>query len=197
MLKISDTPLTFLFMKSSRNSPKGKKFSLSSLQKNWPYAQLEISLHYDAATVMATPFTDANIAYDYFLKIWDMGTIDIQEDTVALFLDHQNKLIGHRRLLRGSAHSSLISRKMICAIGLLSLASGVILAHNRPSRTLEPSNADQRATNTLSYALDLLDIKLLDHLIITKDGYTNVPFLAQQTESGLYKQLCGSPFLIY
>jgi DNA repair protein RadC len=189
-------PLPLLLMESLQTRPKGRKISVRSLKKKWPYAQLEISLHYEAATVMPTPFTDSDIAYDYFLKIWDMDTIDIQEDVVALYLNQRGQLIGHRRLSRGDTHSALFSQKIICAIGLLCLASGVILAHNHPSGSLTPSKADHRATGQLSRSLALLDIQLLDHLIITTDGYTSIPVPKQRPEISPYTP-CVSTLSVY
>ena len=183
-------------MESLQTRPKGRKISVRSLKKKWPYAQLEISLHYDAATVMPMPIMHPSVAYDYFLKIWDMDTIDIQEDVVALYLNQRGQLIGHRRLSRGDTHSALFSQKIICAIGLICLASGVIVAHNHPSRSLIPSNADRRATGQLRRSLDLLDIQLLDHLIITTDGYTSIPVPKQRPETSLYTP-CVSPLSVY
>ena len=61
--------------------------------------------------------------------------------------------------------------KIIFAAALKSCASGIILAHNHPSGELDPSKEDIAVTKKLKAGAELLDIKVLDHLIISKEGF--------------------------
>jgi DNA repair protein RadC len=63
--------------------------------------------------------------------------------------------------------------RVVFTIALKSLATSIIVAHNHPSGNLKPSDSDRDITKKLKSAGSLLDIQLLDHLIITKDGYTS------------------------
>ena len=60
--------------------------------------------------------------------------------------------------------------RIVFAVILKSLTTSVILAHNHPSGTLSPSEADKILTEKIKNAAQLFDIKVLDHLIITPDG---------------------------
>lgn len=85
----------------------------------------------------------------------------------VLFLDHQNHLLAYEEMFRGSlAHTSVHPREI--AKRALQLNSGtVILAHNHPSGTAEPSALDLHLTRELTQALGLIDVKVLDHVIVT------------------------------
>jgi DNA repair protein RadC len=61
--------------------------------------------------------------------------------------------------------------EMVCAAALKSLSKGVIVVHNHPSGNLQPSSADIRVTADMNKGLNSIGIKLLDSIIITKDGY--------------------------
>jgi DNA repair protein RadC len=88
------------------------------------------------------------------------------ESFVVLFLDVKNRLIADRELFRGTlTHTSVYPREVV--IEALSYnAAGVILAHNHPSGLPEPSEADLRLTGALVQALNLVDIRVLDHFIV-------------------------------
>ena len=65
----------------------------------------------------------------------------------------------------------IVNIKEICQLALLGHAMQIIIAHNHPSGTLTPSQADRKLTDKLKNTLNLLDIELLDHLIITSESY--------------------------
>lgn len=67
--------------------------------------------------------------------------------------------------------SCIIDIKLILSVALKTVASSIVLLHNHPSSNLKPSKADIDITNKLKIAATTLKIVLLDHLIITKDGY--------------------------
>lgn len=94
-----------------------------------------------------------------------------REVFLALFLNRQNKLIKHKILFEGGVSASVVDVKVLFKEALNLLASGLIICHNHPSGSLTPSAEDVELTAKARAGCRLLDISLLDHLIITADGY--------------------------
>jgi DNA repair protein RadC len=86
---------------------------------------------------------------------------------VALWLDSQNRLIASEELFRGTLTQTSVYPREVVKKALLHNAGAVILAHNHPSGLAEPSRADEVLTSSLKQALALVDVKLLDHFIVT------------------------------
>ena len=72
---------------------------------------------------------------------------------------------------KGGVSGTFVDAKLVFSVALKCNASSIIIAHNHPSSNLNPSEADKSLTKKLKSAGQFLDITLLDHLIITKDGY--------------------------
>ena len=85
-------------------------------------------------------------------------------------LDVRRRLIGMVTVSVGTLTASLVPPRDVFGPALVANAAGVILTHNHPSGVAEPSQADERITKRLKSALELVDIRLLDHLVIG-DGY--------------------------
>ncbi len=86
---------------------------------------------------------------------------------VALWLDSQNRLIATEELFHGTLTQTSVYPREVVKRALACNAGSVILAHNHPSGLAEPSAADQMLTSTLKQTLALIDVKVLDHFIIT------------------------------
>lgn len=88
------------------------------------------------------------------------------ESFLVLFLDVKNRLICAEELFRGTlTHTSVYPREVVKA-ALAHNAANIMLAHNHPSGTLDPSVADHKVTQTLKQALDLIGVRVLDHFIV-------------------------------
>ena len=85
---------------------------------------------------------------------------------VALWLDAQNRLIADDTLFTGSLTQTSIHPREVVKQALARNAAAVILAHNHPSGQTEPSAADRAVTQTLKQALELVEVRLLDHFIV-------------------------------
>jgi len=85
----------------------------------------------------------------------------------VLFLDSQNRLIAYEEMFRGTLTSTVVYPREIVKAALGHNAASVILAHNHPSGTLEPSQADIQITQQVREALGLLEIRVTDHFIAT------------------------------
>ena len=97
-----------------------------------------------------------------------------QEHFVCLTLDGANRLIAKRVISIGTLTSSLVHPREVFAEAITDRAASIIVAHNHPSGSLEPSSADIEVTSRLKQAAELLGISLLDHIIITKDSYLKI-----------------------
>lgn len=97
--------------------------------------------------------------------------LELLEEFVVLFLNKANKVTGLFRLSRGGTCGTVVDAKLVFSAALKALAQGIILAHNHPSGGLQPSQSDIVLTKKLKSGGDLLDIAVLDHLILTSEGY--------------------------
>ena len=84
----------------------------------------------------------------------------------ALFLDAQNRLIAMEELFRGTLTQTSVYPREVVLKALHHHAAAVVLAHNHPSGTVQPSRADEALTQTLKAALALVDVRVLDHVIV-------------------------------
>ncbi len=93
------------------------------------------------------------------------------EEFWIIFLNNSNKVIFKNQLSKGGITGTLVDVRLVLKQALEVGATGLILAHNHPSGTLKPSEADKQITNKLKLASESLDIKVLDHLIVTEKNY--------------------------
>lgn len=93
------------------------------------------------------------------------------EEFWIVFLNNSNKVLQKYQLSKGGITGTLVDVRLVLKMALEVGATGLILAHNHPSGTLKPSDADKNLTNKLQQAAQSLDIKVLDHLIITDKKY--------------------------
>jgi len=84
----------------------------------------------------------------------------------VLFLDSQHRLIAFEELFQGSIDSCSVHPRQVVVRALTLNAAAVILTHNHPSGVAEPSGADRQITERLRQALELIDVRVLDHLVI-------------------------------
>jgi DNA repair protein RadC len=89
-----------------------------------------------------------------------------REEFAVLFLDAQNRLIELGVMFRGTLTQTSVYPREVVAEALRLSAAAVILAHNHPSGTVNPSRADEALTQTIKAALALVDVRVLDHIIV-------------------------------
>lgn len=85
----------------------------------------------------------------------------------ALFLDAQNRLIVREDLFRGTLTHTAVYPREVVKRALAHNAAGLILAHNHPSGVAQPSQADHRLTEQLQSALALVDVRVIDHVVVS------------------------------
>ena len=93
------------------------------------------------------------------------------EEFWILYLNNSNKVIQKNQLSKGGITGTLVDVRLVLKTALEVGSTALILCHNHPSGTLKPSEADKNLTHKLKLAAESLDIKVLDHLIITEKAY--------------------------
>lgn len=108
--------------------------------------------------------------YDVLNRIWS-PKIDHVEEFLILCLNRANRVLGWAKVSQGGLSGTVADPKVIFQIALKSNACSIIIAHNHPSGNLTPSEADIHLTRMLKEAGTLLDLPVLDHLIISSEGF--------------------------
>lgn len=131
----------------------------------------EIQVSYNTNSSIKPKIESSHNAYEIFLDSWFAGTIELQEEFKVLLLNRANQVLGIYNLSKGGTAGTVVDIKILFAVALKCNATSIIVAHNHPSGRLKPSIQDIEITKKIKGASELLDIKLLDHLIISKNGY--------------------------
>lgn len=118
--------------------------------------------------------TSPEDAVAIFRKYWNPDRIEHIEEVKILLLNRSNRVLGIASISKGGISGSVIDERIVLQYAIKSNASGVIIAHNHPSGTLEPSTADVEITRKLSNGLKTIGLNLLDHLIITVEHYRSL-----------------------
>lgn len=132
----------------------------------------EISIKYQGnfKISQAPKITSSVSAAELLFDTWNKDQIGLQECFKIMLLNNANKVKGLFEVSTGGITGTLVDLRIVFAVILKSLSCAVILAHNHPSGTLRPSEADKRLTEKIKKAAVLFDVKVLDHIIITCDG---------------------------
>lgn len=88
----------------------------------------------------------------------------------VILLNRRNKVIGRECVALGGVSAVLVDMRLLLKPAITRLASSIILCHNHPSGTISPSAEDRALTRRVAAAVELLDMRLLDHVIITSDS---------------------------
>ncbi len=110
-------------------------------------------------------------AHQVIRNMWDDNKIELLEQFKILLMDRNSNCLGISEVSSGGISSCIVDPRIIFAIALKAKASGIILAHNHPSGNLKASEPDLLITKKLAAGGKLLDIAIMDHLIITSQGY--------------------------
>ncbi|WDF69591.1 JAB domain-containing protein [Sphingobacterium oryzagri] len=115
--------------------------------------------------------TNSSLMDGVFRMIWDIDEMDVRESFYALYFNNKLDLVGYRKIADGGIDAIHVDIRLIMSSALLCNAIRICVAHNHPSGTLRPSQADRQLTRKMIEAGKVLDIQLLDHLILTGESY--------------------------
>lgn len=134
----------------------------------------EIQIHYkrpifDANRKVASSHDSERLLRSFI----DTKRIDYKEFFWVLLLTNANHVLGISEIAVGNTTGVTVNVKEIYQLALLANASAIIVAHNHPSGKLEASQSDRNITAKIKEGLKFLDITLLDHLILTSEGFVS------------------------
>lgn len=115
--------------------------------------------------------TSSKDLYDILSQNWDSRKIDLLEQFKVVLLNRANKVLGIVDISTGGIAGCIADPKIIFGAALKACASSLILSHNHPSGNLKPSQADISLTRKVKAGGELLDISVLEHIIMTSEGY--------------------------
>ncbi|WP_339880981.1 JAB domain-containing protein [uncultured Algoriphagus sp.] len=133
----------------------------------------EIKLSYSAKvkSSLRPRVESSRQVYEVFAQAWDEERIEFVEDFKVMLLSRANRVLGIVTISSGGTAGTVVDVKLVYAAAIKANASSVILAHNHPSGNLIPSEQDKRLTQRIKQAGNILDIPVLDHMIMTVEGY--------------------------
>ena len=107
----------------------------------------------------------------FIRQIFNDGEVELQEHFLVLYLTQGNTVIGYYRHSKGGIAGTVADVRIILSVALKCAAVGIVLSHNHPSGNLVPSEADKVITKKIKEAAQMMEIKVLDHIIVTHDNY--------------------------
>ena len=134
------------------------------------YSVSEIQVTYKPAIGEKPIICSPLDAYNEFKKFFDPETIALQEQFMVMYLNRANRVLGIYPLSKGGITGTVADIRIILSVALKIAATGIILAHNHPSGSLRPSGVDIELTQKVKEAAKLMDIRVIDHLILSADG---------------------------
>ena len=131
----------------------------------------EIQISYCSSSNDEVFIKSSEDAYKVALSHWNKDVIEFQEEVKMIFLNRANKVLGIYELSKGGTSGSVVDVKIVLSVALKCHSTSIVLIHNHPSENLKPSQADTAITKKLKKACKYVDLTLLDHLIISKNGF--------------------------
>lgn len=110
-------------------------------------------------------------AYHILSELWEEGKMDLVEQFKVLFLNRANRVLCLFNVSSGGITGTVADPRIIYTAALKVNAVSLILSHNHPSGSLKPSRQDEELTGKIKSAGSFLDIKVLDHVILSSEGY--------------------------
>jgi DNA repair protein RadC len=138
-----------------------KAFELSNL------GEFSVEYKYKSNLKNRPQINSSKDAYEVLKQVFNNKKIGLQEQIVVLYMNNSNTIIGTCNLCSGSLTSAIVDIRLIVASALKLMATSLIISHNHPSGKLVASDQDKEITKKLYKALELIDMKLLDHIIIS------------------------------
>lgn len=133
----------------------------------------EVELVYKSRVkASARPVITSSADINGILKqLWNPGKIELVEQFKVLFLNRSNRIMGVLDASSGGITGTVADPRIILCAAVKCCAVNIILAHNHPSGSLRPSRADEQLTVKIREAARWFDITVLDHIIISTEGY--------------------------
>ena len=113
----------------------------------------------------------AKECYELLKLTWDENKIEFVEQFKVVLMNRAQRVLGIYELSVGGVAGTVADLKLVFTAALKANACNIILSHNHPSGNLKPSRSDEEQTKKIATAGMYLDIKVIDHIIATSEGY--------------------------
>ena len=140
-------------------------------QKNMIVAEVQLVYKSKVKVSDRPKINSSQDAFRVVQNHWNYEVIDFLEEFKIMLLNRANRVLGIIDISLGGTCNTIADPKVIFAAAIKSAASGIILVHNHPSANLKPSNADIELTRKLKAGGKLLDVDVLDHIILSREGF--------------------------
>ena len=138
---------------------------------NYKVAEVELSYKNRVPYKDRKKVLTSEDAYKLLVNIHDDDTIDYKETFKVLYLNQASQVVGCFTLSQGGITATCVDVRNVMQGALLTNAVAMVLAHNHPSGSTRPSREDDRITNQVTKAGELLNIRVLDHIIFTREQF--------------------------
>lgn len=133
-------------------------------------SEITVTYRHKIRPSLMPKLTSSQDSADILRMIWS-DRLEHVEEFVVICLNRANRMLGWAKVSSGGLSGTVADPKVIFQIALKSNASSIILAHNHPSGNIQPSETDIRLTRKNKEAGLILDLQVLDHIILTSEGY--------------------------
>ena len=144
---------------------------LYAMNTDFRVAEVELSYKNNVPFNEREKIQSADDAYRVLFNTHDDNTIDYTETFRVLYLNQSNQVLGCNTISKGGLTNTSVDVRTILQGALLTNAVAIILGHNHPSGNTRPSRDDEMVTQQIVKAAQMLDIRVLDHIIYTRENY--------------------------
>ena len=144
---------------------------IQTVPKGSSVAEIEISYKPLVKLSSLAKIKSSQDLYHLLLETWDKSKLEFVEQFKVILLNRNHRILGICTISSGCGTNTIADPKMIFGVALKCNAGIIVLVHNHPSGNLLPSNCDNDHTRKIKEGAKLLDILVLDHLIVTSEGY--------------------------
>ena len=127
----------------------------------------EITIKYKKGDIHQVKVTCSNDIFQILRRMYDSDTVEYNESAIVIFFDSANKTLGWTKHSSGGTCSNTVDVRGIMVQALLCNATSICLSHNHPSGQMSASREDERMTQKLKDAANTLNIRVLDHIIMS------------------------------
>lgn len=134
-------------------------------------AEITIGYHPKVKSSQRPKVDCSRQVYEVLYSFWDKDTLELAEHFQVMLLSRANRVLGICTISKGGTAGTVVDAKLVFATALKGAAQSLVISPNHPSGNLMPSEQDKRLTRRLVEIGKALDLPVLDHIIVTVDGY--------------------------
>lgn len=139
--------------------------------RQYQVAEIQLIYKSNVKPSLRPKISHSKDAYNVLIENWDSSKLELLEQFKVMLTNRANKVLGIFEVSTGGISGTVADPKLIFAAAIKAAATGIILSHNHPSGNLKPSQADIDLTRKLKEGGKFLEIQILDHIIVTSEGY--------------------------